>query len=105
MPTSSRSSKITPPAIPCSPIPFGPTSPKKKSPADAKLKERRPAPKSSSNSSIDRFKQGLQDLSQRLGIAFRVCFTSQSACNYIPIVPRLLPYSTRSCQVVFLQSV
>ena len=59
----------------------------------------------SNSSSRYLFKEGLQNLSQRLGFEIRVAHYPPYTSKYNPIEHRLFPHVTRACQGVILQSV
>ena len=51
------------------------------------------------------FKEGLQNLSQRMGLEIRVAHYPPYTSKYNPIENRLFPHVTRACQGVILQSI
>jgi Rhodopirellula transposase DDE domain len=51
------------------------------------------------------FKEGLQNLSQRIGFEIRVAHYPPYTSKYNPIEHRLFPHVTRACQGVILQTV
>ncbi len=51
------------------------------------------------------FKEGLQNLSQRMGLELRVAHFPPYTSKYNPIEHRLFPHVTRACQGVILQTV
>jgi hypothetical protein len=51
------------------------------------------------------FKEGLQNLSQRMGLEIRVAHYPPYTSKYNPIEHRLFPHVTRACQGVILQAV
>ena len=51
------------------------------------------------------FKEGLQNLSQRMGLEIRVAHYPPYTSKYNPIEHRLFPHVTRDCQGVILQTV
>ena len=59
----------------------------------------------SNSSSRDLFKEGLQNLSHRLGFEIRVAHYPPYTSKYNPIEHRLFPHVTRACQGVILQTV
>jgi hypothetical protein len=59
----------------------------------------------SNSSSRYLFKEGLQNLSQRLGLEIRVAHYPPYTSKYNPIEHRLFPHVTRACQGVILQTV
>ena len=59
----------------------------------------------SNSSSRYLFKEGLQNLSQRMGLEIRVAHYPPYTSKYNPIELRLFPHVTRACQGVILQTV
>jgi len=59
----------------------------------------------SNSSSRYLFKEGLQDLSKRLGFEIRVAHYPPYTSKYNPIEHRLFPHVTRACQGIILQTV
>jgi hypothetical protein len=59
----------------------------------------------SNSSSRYLFKEGLQALSQRMGLELRVAHYPPYTSKYNPIEHRLFPHVTRACQGVILQTV
>ena len=51
------------------------------------------------------FKEGLQNLAQRMGLELRVAHYPPYTSKYNPIEHRLFPHVTRACQGVILQTV